>query len=171
MDRRSPPLPFLLESSPCLPACSYCSSFCRWRSSALLLWLAADQSLVHPGDGDRDGRRRDVPARSQGWRTCQRIRNELAAGRIPTDSLLDALLILVAGILLLTPGLLTDALGVSLLIPPCRRRFRQRLIRWIGAHFRIHSFAAGDARSGHEQSEVIDGYVVDDSERGRNGRR
>lgn len=60
-------------------------------------------------------------ARSQGWRTWVRIRDELAAGRMPAESLLDAVLIFVAGALLLTPGVLTDALGISLLIPPVPR--------------------------------------------------
>ncbi len=49
-------------------------------------------------------------ARSQGWRAWSRIRDELAAGRMPAEPLLDAVLIFVAGALLLTPGILTDLL-------------------------------------------------------------
>ena len=56
-------------------------------------------------------------ARNQGTRTVVAIRAELAEGRAPTESLLNGLLILVGGVVLLTPGLLTDLLGFSLLIP------------------------------------------------------
>ena len=56
-------------------------------------------------------------ARSQGTRTVGAIRAELAQGRAPTESLINGLLILVGGVVLLTPGLLTDLLGFSLLVP------------------------------------------------------
>ena len=52
-------------------------------------------------------------ARNQGMRTVGAIRAELAQGRAPTESLLNGLLILVGGVVLLTPGLLTDLLGFS----------------------------------------------------------
>ena len=64
-------------------------------------------------------------AREQGWRTWTRIRDELAAGRMPADSLLDGVLIFIAGALLLTPGVLTDLLGISLLVPWCRACYEE----------------------------------------------
>jgi len=73
-------------------------------------------------------------ARRQGWRTSQRIREQLARGQMPGDALLDALLILIAGALLVTPGVLTDAVGFLLLIPPCRRLIKRRLV----ARFQLH---------------------------------
>ena len=73
-------------------------------------------------------------ARRQGWRTSQRIREQLARGPMPGDALLDALLILIAGALLVTPGVLTDAVGFLLLIPPCRRLIKRRLV----ARFQLH---------------------------------
>ena len=66
-------------------------------------------------------------ARSQGTRTVGAIRAELAQGRAPTESLLNGLLILVGGVVLLTPGLLTDLLGFSLLIPLTRNWFKKEL--------------------------------------------
>jgi len=66
-------------------------------------------------------------ARHQGVRTLGRIQAELAGGRMPTGPMVDGLLILVAGLLLITPGILTDAVGFALLIPPVRRLFRRRL--------------------------------------------
>jgi len=68
-------------------------------------------------------------ARSQGIRVLSGIRTELAVGRMPTDRLVDGLLILVGGAVLLTPGLLTDVLGLALLIPFTRRRFKAAVRR------------------------------------------
>jgi UPF0716 protein FxsA len=68
-------------------------------------------------------------ARSQGTRVLSGIRTELAVGQMPTDRLVDGLLILVGGAVLLTPGLLTDVLGLALLIPFTRRRFKAALRR------------------------------------------
>lgn len=63
-------------------------------------------------------------ARSQGTRAFQAVRAELAAGRMPAEGLLDGLLILVGGVVLLTPGLLTDIAGLLLLVPVTRRRLK-----------------------------------------------
>jgi UPF0716 protein FxsA len=70
-------------------------------------------------------------ARSQGLRVLFQIREEMAAGRMPVDRMLDGLLILVAGALLLTPGLLTDLAGLAMLVPGPRglvKRFVGRRI-------------------------------------------
>jgi UPF0716 protein FxsA len=52
-------------------------------------------------------------------------------GRFPADNLIDGLLLLVAGAVLLTPGLITDVLGLAVLIPvtraPIRRWIKKRL--------------------------------------------
>ena len=74
-------------------------------------------------------------ARSQGLRTLARFQQELAAGRMPTDALLDGLMILVAGAVLLTPGLLTDLFGFALLTPALRRAVRQAVARKLRQRF------------------------------------
>jgi UPF0716 protein FxsA len=66
-------------------------------------------------------------ARSQGTQVISAIRAEVAEGRPPTESLLNGLLVLVGGVVLLTPGLLTDLLGFSLLIPLTRNWFKNKL--------------------------------------------
>lgn len=66
-------------------------------------------------------------ARSQGVRVLFRIRQEMGAGRMPVSELMDGLLIFVAGALLLTPGLLTDIVGLAVLIPG-PRAFLKRII-------------------------------------------
>lgn len=76
-------------------------------------------------------------ARSQGLSTWRRLQSETAAGRLPSDALVDGLLILIAGAVLLTPGLITDVAGFFLLAPAGRqivrsavvRAFQQRVIR------------------------------------------
>lgn len=71
-------------------------------------------------------------ARLQGWQTWQKIQRQLSSGEAPAGTLVDALLIFVAGALLLTPGILTDAFGFCLLIPPARAVIK----RWLSTKFR-----------------------------------
>jgi len=74
-------------------------------------------------------------AKYEGFRIIFRIRRELSAGRLPTEELLDGVIILSGGLLLLTPGLMTDAIGFLALIPPTRsyikrylkRKFKQKI--------------------------------------------
>ena len=68
-------------------------------------------------------------ARSQGLQTLGRIRDSFQQGVVPGEELLNALLIAIAGIVLLTPGFLTDAAGLFLLIPATRTLCRERLKR------------------------------------------
>ena len=68
-------------------------------------------------------------ARRQGLRTWIAIRTELQEGRIPAGELTDGLLILIGGIVLLTPGILTDLVGFGLLLPTSRDAFKRRLRR------------------------------------------
>jgi len=70
-------------------------------------------------------------ARLQGLQTMIRVRSSLQQGIMPTEDLVDALLIFVAGIVLLTPGFLTDAAGLLFLYPNTRRHFK----RWMKSKF------------------------------------
>lgn len=69
-------------------------------------------------------------ARSQGFGILNRIRIELSQGQLPSDSLIDGLLVLAGALLLLTPGLMTDALGFALLFPFTRLFFRNYLKKY-----------------------------------------
>jgi UPF0716 protein FxsA len=69
----------------------------------------------------------------QGGGLVRRVQAELAAGRVPASALVDGALVLVAGVLLLTPGFVTDAVGLLLLVPPVRSGVRSWLRRrWSG---------------------------------------
>lgn len=66
-------------------------------------------------------------ARHQGLRTLGRINEATARGEMPTQELLDGLMILVAAVVLVTPGVMTDAVGFALLIPPIRTLLRRKV--------------------------------------------
>ena len=59
-------------------------------------------------------------ARSQGFKIITNIKDKLQKGTIPTDDMIGGLLILIGGVLLLTPGLITDITGFSLILPGTR---------------------------------------------------
>jgi UPF0716 protein FxsA len=60
-------------------------------------------------------------ARRQGFAALVRIRERLSRGEVIVVEMFDAVLLLVAGIMLLIPGIVTDILGLTLLIAPLRR--------------------------------------------------
>ena len=74
-------------------------------------------------------------ARIQGLKTLFRIKESLSEGRMPSGELLDALLIGVAGLVLLTPGFLTDTIGFILLVPSSRNAIKSWLRRQIEARY------------------------------------
>jgi UPF0716 protein FxsA len=59
-------------------------------------------------------------AKHEGASVLRRIQNQLNAGKMPNNELIDGGLILTGGILLITPGFVTDILGIFLLFPPTR---------------------------------------------------
>ena len=61
--------------------------------------------------------------RMQGLATLARIQDCLKRGEIPAIEMIEGLLLLITGVLLLTPGFFTDALGFACLVPPVRRHF------------------------------------------------
>lgn len=68
-------------------------------------------------------------ARRQGVRVLREIQAELSMGRMPAARMLDGFLILIGGILLLTPGLIGDLLGITLLLPLTRSWFKRAMRR------------------------------------------
>ncbi len=69
--------------------------------------------------------------RQQGFAILRRIQQELAQGRLPAAELLDGAMVLVGGVLLVTPGFFTDALGLIFLLPLTRGLLKQALRRWL----------------------------------------
>ncbi|MDL2207925.1 FxsA family protein [Desulfovibrio sp. OttesenSCG-928-M16] len=71
--------------------------------------------------------------RAQGQGAMNRVRADMAEGRVPQNNFLDGLLLFLGGILLILPGLVTDAVGLFLLVPPLRHLAAQGLARYLTA--------------------------------------
>jgi UPF0716 protein FxsA len=67
--------------------------------------------------------------RRQGLAILLQIQREVSAGNIPAPQMMDGVMILVAGALLVTPGLITDTVGFLLLVPYIRTLIRSWLKR------------------------------------------
>lgn len=68
-------------------------------------------------------------AKMEGLRTWRKIRQDFSMGIVPSQRLVDGVFILAGGLLLLTPGVLTDLVGFSLLLPPTRNTLKRYLRR------------------------------------------
>ena len=64
-------------------------------------------------------------ARMEGMNTMMKLRTNLQQGLMPAEELIDAVIIFAAGIVLLTPGLITDVFGLLLLWPVTRNMFKR----------------------------------------------
>ena len=56
----------------------------------------------------------------EGLRVFRRFKEQIAAGNMPTNEMVDGVCLLIAGVLLVVPGFVTDAVGLLLLLPPFR---------------------------------------------------
>ena len=72
-------------------------------------------------------------ARQQGFMVWSRIQREMEMGMFPAEDMLDGLLIFGAGVVLLTPGVITDVIGILILIPFTRLYIRE----WIKRRLQI----------------------------------
>lgn len=69
-------------------------------------------------------------ARRQGTQAWKAIQQRMSSGKTPSKEILDGVMILFAGAFLITPGIMTDIVGFSLLIPRVRMLLGTRLSRW-----------------------------------------
>lgn len=106
-------------------------------------------------------------ARWQGWQVVSRIQKELNAGRMPADAIIDGVLILIAGLLLVTPGVLTDFVGIALLIPPWRSVVKRAAAAWIKRNFEVRVVGtdaeygpAGNSGKRTRCDQIIDAEVI-----------
>jgi UPF0716 protein FxsA len=70
--------------------------------------------------------------KSQGRAVWQRFNDNLAQGRVPHREVIDGVLVIFGGAFLITPGFLTDIVGLVLLVPPSRSVVRRFLARRLG---------------------------------------
>lgn len=85
-----------------------------------------------------------------------KIRERLQRGQMSPDLLTDGAMIFFAAGLLLTPGFITDAVGLSLLIPVCRRWYKARILNWLKRNFKFEVVSTGPAND----PNTVDGDVV-----------
>lgn len=93
----------------------------------------------------------------EGLGIVRRIQGMVAAGQVPGRELVDAFLILLGGALMLTPGFLTDALGLSLLLPPVRAVVR----RAAGRRFTVMAVGAAAGGPARRRGPGDGGGVID----------
>lgn len=105
-------------------------------------------------------------ARLEGARVIRRWQEALARQRVPKDGVIDGLLIFVGGVMLITPGILTDIAGLSMVMPPTRRVIARFVRAWFERQIaagRVHVYAPRYASSRARPSDVIDveGEVIE----------
>lgn len=95
-----------------------------------------------------------VLLRIQGFATLSRIRSHMDAGTLPGRELGDGAMILVAGVLLLTPGFVTDTLGFMLFVPAVRSFIWKTLAS--GLVVRTAGFAGTGSPHSPREHDIID---------------
>ncbi len=90
--------------------------------------------------------------RAQGLATLRRVSASLSSGEPPIQPVVDGFFLAIAGAFLLTPGVITDAIGLGLLIPPVRMALAKwgvgRFLR--SGAFTVHTYTTGgDGSSTH----------------------
>lgn len=88
-------------------------------------------------------------AQREGARAWKQVSTDLSMGMVPNDSIIDGLIVLVGCVLLVTPGVLTDLVGLSVLFPVIRRPLRSFLKNRFSKKLEMQSWASLDsAQSG-----------------------
>jgi UPF0716 protein FxsA len=103
-----------------------------------------------------------VLMRSQGRAVWQRFNATLQAGRAPAREIADGVLVIFGGALLLTPGFLTDIVGLLFLLPPTRAIIRRVFLRQAMRRITV-TMATGASmpRRGGGRTDDVDGTAVD----------
>ncbi len=115
----------------------------------------------------------------EGLSVVTRVQDALNSGRMPRDELLDGAMILGGGALMLTPGFLTDLVGMSLLLPPVRALLRPLLAKAVKSRvtvatgidpdmFRTSTTRRSGFGFGRSRGPV---YDADSTEKSRQSRR
>ena len=88
--------------------------------------------------------------RSQGIQTLMSVQSRLQQGEMPAQQIVEGVMLAVAGVFLLTPGFMTDALGMLVLLPAPRAKIAKELMKRV----KINTMSAGGfhAQSGFGQS-------------------
>src|SRR5262245_9384767 len=103
-------------------------------------------------------------ARAEGLRVLQKVQASFALGRAPERELVSGLLVFVGGLLLVLPGVISDAMGVLLLLPPTRALIVRLLRRrWEAAirSGRVVVGVHGMGGPGRRERADLDDEIID----------
>lgn len=110
-------------------------------------------------------------AKRQSSQVRQEIIQRLKQNQMSAGLLTDGAMIFFAAGLLLTPGFITDAVGLSLLIPACRKWYKRVLMVWLGKNVQVKVFQQGAGTTGRPSNDrtssdpnIIEGEVLHRSE-------
>ncbi|TNE41630.1 MAG: FxsA family protein [Alphaproteobacteria bacterium] len=100
--------------------------------------------------------------RTQGLATYRQAQKDMSDGMLPVDQVVHGLFLLIAGVLLLTPGFMTDTLGFLLFMPPFRLALGRWILKYIAKHgdVRVETYQT-ESRSRRRGPTIIDGEVID----------
>jgi UPF0716 protein FxsA len=107
--------------------------------------------------------------KQQGWSTMAKAQNAMANGQTPAFEMLEGVVILISGVLLLTPGFITDTIGLLGLMPFSRVYFIDQILRkntekmfsQKGTAF-IHKSKPSEKKDGGSKNDSIDGEFWED---------
>jgi UPF0716 protein FxsA len=98
--------------------------------------------------------------RSQGRATWRRFNEAVRAGRVPAREVADGVLVIFGGALLLTPGFLSDIVGLLFLLPPTRALIRRVFLREAMKRITVTMVGTPAPRNGR-RSDDVEGSAVD----------
>lgn len=96
----------------------------------------------------------------QGGEVRRKIFEQFSNQQMPSDLLSDGAMIMFAAGLLLTPGLLTDCFGFSLLTPVCRTFYKRAIGKWLKNNFHFQVLTPNSARGPGQDDNTVDGEVL-----------
>lgn len=100
--------------------------------------------------------------RRQGLETFRKAQMALGRGEMPVGEVLDSFFLVLAALLMVTPGLLTDAIGLLLLVPPLRRLIGRSAAKWFMAHANVQFSGPAGMRADWGRGPIIEGEAEED---------
>jgi len=109
--------------------------------------------------------------RAQGMAALKKLQTSIESGSNPADPIANGAFILIAGLLLLTPGFFTDTLGMLLLVPPLRKSLIQTVAAQLKARATGYAATGFKTQTQYASDTVLDGdfEVVEDNVNGEPG--
>lgn len=109
--------------------------------------------------------------RAQGMAALQKLQTSIESGGNPADPIANGAFILIAGLLLLTPGFFTDTLGLLLLVPRARQALIRAITTQLKARATVYTSTGFQSQTQYASDTVLDGdfEVVEDNVNGKPG--